>query len=142
MSKNEIVDRLMELILQLDEDQKRELLHELESGKQKRERNAVRKTCAMAVYFATEERIFKSEVRDISTSGVFIRHAGHYCVGQEILMTFSFPGFGESFNFKGIIVRGDKDGVGVKFVDLAEEQKKILNAIVNDAGPPSDIDHG
>jgi Tfp pilus assembly protein PilZ len=133
MTKNEIVDRLLELILQLDEEEKLELLNELESGKRKRERTAVRKPCAIAVYFATDEKIFKSEVRDISKAGVFIKNVGSFCVGQEILMTFSFPGFGESFNFKGTIVRGDHEGIGVKFEDLTPEQEKILDAIVNEA---------
>ena len=129
-TRKEVMDRIMEMIHELNEKQKLDLLDYLEHTREKRQRTAERKRCATTVYFATSDRIFKSDIRDISKAGVFIKTNYPFCVGQELLMTFSFPGFNKSFNFSGVIVRGTKSGIGVQFTGLDNEQEQILEEIL------------
>ena len=129
-TKKQVMDRVMELILELSEKQTLELLEYLDSKRKKRHRTAKRKECATTVYFATSDRIYKSDIRDISKTGVFINTTDTFCVGQELLMTFSFPGFGKSFNFNGTVVRGTRQGIGVQFTGLTQDQDKILEDIL------------
>jgi len=63
----------------------------------------------------TMDSDFKAFIQDVSSSGAFIKTSRPLLAGQEIAMTFIFPGAGKPVMATGEIVRVSYGGVGVKF---------------------------
>ena len=63
-----------------------------------------------------------------SGTGVFIETNESFPVGQELLMTFSFPDRDDSFKISGEISRTTPQGIGVKF----KYQSQILKDVIED----------
>ena len=59
---------------------------------------------------------------------MFIETSESFSVGQELLMTFSFPDREDSFKISGEISRITPDGIGVKF----KYQSQVLKDIIED----------
>jgi hypothetical protein len=67
---------------------------------------------------------FKAPICDISSNGAFIKTGGHFSVGQEVAMTFTFPATGEKHMVTGEITRVSSDGVGVNFKIFFKDKYK------------------
>jgi hypothetical protein len=63
----------------------------------------------------TMDSDFEGFVKDVSSSGVFIKTTRPLVTGQEIAMTFMFPRSRKPIMATGEIVRVSFGGVGVKF---------------------------
>jgi hypothetical protein len=63
----------------------------------------------------TMDSDFEAFIRDVSSSGVFIKTSNPLLAGQEIAMTFVFPGTQKPIMATGEIVRVSYGGAGVKF---------------------------
>jgi Tfp pilus assembly protein PilZ len=63
----------------------------------------------------TEDCAFTAPIRNISSTGVFIKSNRHLSVGQEVAMTITFPATGESHMVTGQIVRVTPEGIGINF---------------------------
>jgi len=58
---------------------------------------------------------FEAFIQDVSSSGAFIKTGRPLLTGQEIAMTFVFPGTQKPVMATGEIVRVSSGGVGVRF---------------------------
>ncbi len=110
-----VTDRLLSLVLQLSEAEKKNLLSELKLKLSDKRRRQARKPFLTVVDFATQGRAYREFIRDLSTGGVYIQTSGAFAVGQEIAMTFSFPGGRKQVRIRGHVVRVDDTGIGVEF---------------------------
>ena len=63
----------------------------------------------------TMESDFQAPINDISSGGVFIDTRQRLFVGQEIAITFDFPGTRKTIMANGEIVRTSFEGAGIRF---------------------------
>lgn len=119
---------LYQLIIDLPENKRISLLEDLKDfalGK----RATPRKKCTMTTDYAIGDRAYRNFVKDISETGVFVQTSNPLTIGDEIVQSFSLSNKQIPFKFTGEIVRSGKDGFGVKFKNLTQYQKDILQSI-------------
>ena len=114
-SKPRVIDRLIKLIQSMTEEDQLTLLRQIEDQKSANKRQHARTPYKSKVYFATDEKAFKSNIRDISSSGVFIETDQAIYVGQEVMLTFNHPDKIKPIRKKGVVVRRTDDGIGIQF---------------------------
>jgi len=131
MLKDKINTHLFKWVVSIPEDEQEILLKQLEEMIRKRgDRTYARKSCLINVDYAVGGRAFSNFIQDISTTGVFIETSESFTVGQELLMTFSFPGREDSFKIDGEITRITPEGIGVKFNYKSQIQKDVIEDLV------------
>jgi Tfp pilus assembly protein PilZ len=63
----------------------------------------------------TRDSDFEAFIKNVSSSGVFIKTTKNLLMGQEIAMTFTFPRTQKTIKVTGEITRISYDGAGVEF---------------------------
>lgn len=127
-----ITARIIELILAMPFEQRRELLKELEENQTEGKRKGHRKSYYMEVNFATLGRVYNGFINNISTEGMLIETRRPLPVGQQIILSFKLPESRIYVKMVGEVVRVAPQGIGVRFkqkVDgslaAAEENRRI-----------------
>ncbi len=110
-----VTDRLISLVMELSKEQQETLLEELELRLSKERRYNTRKPLMTVVDFASQDRVYREFVQDISGTGVYIQTSGSFSVGQDIVLTFSFPDSQKHVKITGRIARVADTGIGVQF---------------------------
>ncbi len=127
--KDNITNHLFKLVVSIPEDQQETFLKQLEvMVQQQGDREHQRKACFITVDYAVEGRVYTNYIQDISPTGVFIETSESFSVGQETLMTFSFPEREDSFKMTGEISRTTAEGIGVKF----KYESQVLHEVIKD----------
>jgi Tfp pilus assembly protein PilZ len=124
-----IDDILHKLVMDLQQNQKLRLLDELNEmvlGK----RESPRKPCVMATDYVVDDRAYRNFVKDISESGVYVQTSQAFELGDEIIQSFSLSDKQIPFKFAGEIVRLGKDGVGIRFKNITQYQRDVLQSIL------------
>lgn len=138
--KDNLNAELFKLIIDMSEDEKTQLLDQLQAISDEYEplqtidldadeafmREKPRKICLITVQCKIEDRSFKSDIINISKLGVFIESNDLFPVGQKILMAFKLPNYHEAFQLDGHITRSGPSGIGVKFYKLSPDQEDII----------------
>ena len=131
----ELVKDISKFIEHASEDQQETLLELLgdwrilsllETSKLADQRQYSRKPCSMAVNCATQDRVFKDFIRNISTGGAFIETRAPLSVGQEVTVTFLSPNDKEPIKVSGEIVRCDSQGIALKFKTPGEHLEAMI----------------
>lgn len=120
---------LYQLVMDLHQNQKvnlRDELHEMVLG----QREHPRKSCVMATDYVVDDRAYRNFVKDISESGVYVQTGQTFDIGDQITQSFSLSDKQIPFKFTGEIVRLSKDGVGIRFKNLTQYQRDILQSIL------------
>ena len=89
-------------------------------------RQYLRKSCLIAVDYASEGMVHQGFITNISANGVFVEAAKTVDVGRHITMTFSSPHFNMPIKISGKIVWSAQDGIGIAF---PEENKNLRSMI-------------
>jgi len=92
-----------------------------------------RKPCYVPVQFTSKGQSYSDHVLDISAVGVFIGTQERLIPKQDLLMTFSLPNSPKPLRIAGEVVWSGAQGVGIKFKDLWEAQRKIVKEYVESA---------
>ena len=107
---------LIELISNMPQQARRELIKELEDKYFKGKRRSVRIDYFKDVDFATKYQVYRGFIQNISDHGMLIETRGTFSVGQKITMSFVLPHSDEQVKMSGEIVRVSPDGkFAVKF---------------------------
>jgi len=120
LSSSEIISRLFEIITNISEANRRQLLIVLEKKIQSQfslRRKNHRQPYKVNVDFTIDDFPFTSFTLDISKSGAFIETDLPFSNNQEVSIEFELPGCKDPIKAKGKIVRTDSTGIGVKFND-------------------------
>ena len=131
LDKNEVAVRLIELILDMNDTDRLDLLKDVENRhfSEKAEtptkthvsyeemRKHPRKTSLIAVDCKTHDVCFTNFINDISNGGVFIETNAHFYEGQQLKMNFSLTESDNPITINGKVVRVDSQGIGVQFID-------------------------
>ena len=115
MNRNRYMDRLIEIIANMTEEEQQELLAELENRRIKRARKSSREERLLTVNFAARGRAYQNFIQDISLEGVFIETKEPFATGDDLLLTISYARDQRPFKIEGTIVRVTDSGIGVKF---------------------------
>jgi Tfp pilus assembly protein PilZ len=138
--KDNVSAELLKLIIDMSEDEKSQLLEQLEIIPYDEEplrtvnlddhesfmRENPRKICLITVKCEVEDRSFNSYIIDISAVGAFIESNDRFSVGQKIMMEFSLPKYNEIFQITGRIARSGPMGIGVTFRALLPTQEEAI----------------
>ena len=89
----------------------------LKSSEQKtdEQRSVQRKEHLIQTHFIIQDKVHSGYISNISKIGAFIEAVGPFVREQEIILTFQLPKGQKNFKLKGIIVRVEPTGIGVKF---------------------------
>lgn len=130
-----IIARLFVLINQLDKDTLLQRLRPFKHPDFKWVREYPRIACYIMVDFAAGGKAYRSCIRDISASGVFIETPDQFKPGQEIALCFTITESSEMLPFKvtGRVTRIYPDGIGVQYENMSNYQRDIINALVEQA---------
>lgn len=127
-----IIARIFILIKQLDKDTLLQKLRPFKHPDFRWVREFPRLSCYLQVDFATSGKAYRSCIRDISASGVFIETGDNFHVGQEIALCFSLSESDEMlpFKLKGRVTRLYPDGIGVQYANMTNYQRDIINTLI------------
>ncbi len=136
--KENITATLNKLIIDRPADQQERLLEKLENLRTKGERQQPRKSCKITVSYAKylpDQRRFdvsSNYIEDISTGGAFIDTSDLLGIGQELLLSFTTEDSQKPQKIAAEIIRCTSNGVGVKFKNLTEQQKKMIASMIEE----------
>jgi len=114
-----IRDRLKAALSQLFE-LKNNTISSLVNDLQLEKRANQRKKHFTEVCYADSDRSAIGFIQDISACGLSIEPDGPFSKGQEITLTFRHPSGSGHVKISGKIVRKDRNGIGVEFLDIME----------------------
>jgi len=127
-----IIARIFILIKQLDRDTLLFRLRPFNHPDFRWVREYPRLSCYLQVDFAAGGKAYRSCIRDISASGVFIETGDAFKPGQEIALCFTMSESDEMlpFKLKGRVTRLYPDGIGVHYVSMTQYQRDIINTLI------------
>lgn len=127
-----MIARIFILIKQLDRDTLLLRLRPFNHPDFRWVREYPRLACYLQVDFAAGGKAYRSCIRDISASGVFIETGDSFKPGQEIALCFTLSESDEMlpFKLKGTVTRLYPDGIGVRYVNMSHYQRDIINALI------------
>jgi Tfp pilus assembly protein PilZ len=128
---NVVIPKLFQIILNLPEEKQLALLQYAEDLLIKERRAFIRKTCSIPVSYATYDRVYSNTIKNISQKGVFIETQRPLFVGEELIMSFSMPGFGKPLKVKGEIVQVSRIGIGVEFKSMSPYVEEMITKLIN-----------
>lgn len=118
LSSSEVITRLFEIITNISEDNRRQLLKVLEKNIQSKfslRRKHSRQPYKINVDFTIDQIPFRFFTHNVSKSGAFIETDLPFLTNKELSMKFELPSYEDPIKTKGKIVRTDSKGIGVKF---------------------------
>ena len=121
---DELNARLYELIQDIPESEKRDLLEVLEilqNSKPENRRKYLRKEPLKSIDCFMHEVVLKNCIQNISRAGAFIETVHSFRVGQKLSMAIPLEGYEDAVQLNGTIVRVDSDGVAVEFDETIPE---------------------
>jgi len=86
-----------------------------------------RKHASITATFKIGDKTYTGAVEDLSSGGLFIRISNNVAIGEKIIINLSYLHLKEPFSVQGEVVSKRKDGVGVKFDSLTQDQKDLLS---------------
>jgi len=110
--------RLSELLSEMSEAEKRNLLEKLEewqAGKQEENRKHPRKRISIYAVCSGADAYFRDYIQNIGADGLFIETQTPLFVNQELTTTFFLPGSKAPVKAKGTVVRTDSKGIAIEF---------------------------
>ena len=127
-----IIARIFILIKQLDRDTLLLRLRPFNHPDFRWVREYPRLSCYLQVDFAAGGKAYRSCIRDISASGVFIETGDSFKPGQEIALCFTLSESDEMlpFKLKGRVTRLYPDGIGVQYANMTHYQRDIINTLI------------
>jgi len=128
---NVVIPKLFQIILNLPEEKQLALLQHAEELLVKERRAFVRKSCSIPVSYATYDRVYSNIIKNISQKGVFIETQRPLFVGEELILSFSMPGFGKPLKVKGEIVQVSRSGIGVEFKNMSPYVEEMIATLIN-----------
>jgi len=131
LATNEVHTIILEKVSGLSEEEKRQLLKDLDEEQISEKRKYDRKDFVRVIDYIVDDRYYRDFIQDISEGGLFIDTSNQFSAGQKILMTFVSPDYQKPFKIHGEIIHAKTDGIGVKFKIESQVQESVLKNYVN-----------
>ena len=124
---NIVLAKLLNLIIDLNEEQQRLLLKVVEEKFLKEKRGYIRKICRVPVRYINNNRICSSFIINFSRDGCFIKTQEPLFVGEEILMDIRSDSHNKTIRIKGIVAHVNRLGIGIKYKEIITITKKFIS---------------
>ena len=128
---NVILSKLFQVIIDLNEEQQKELLDHAEQLLVKEKRESIRKSCNIPINYAANDHVYANQIKNISANGLFIETRRPLIRGDEVIMAFKVEGFDKSLKLRGEIARANQIGFGVAFKDVSPHIEEMIRIIVD-----------
>lgn len=76
------------------------------------------------------DKVIRSNARDMSASGVFVKSRMKPDIGTSVKIVFSLPGQAKPFKLDGTVARIDSDGIGIRFSEMAPYVRNHLDNLL------------
>nr|WP_321402185.1 PilZ domain-containing protein [uncultured Desulfobacter sp.] len=86
-----------------------------------------RKMVPFEIDVLVEGRLIKTNMKDISASGVLVKAKENIEKDKKAKMVFSIPGMEKPLKLKGRVVRSTRNGIAIEFDDKSQEFRSFLN---------------
>lgn len=126
----EMTVQLIRVILEMSAEDRIKLMGQLNGSQRKKKRAKERKSYYVTVDYAIEGQFFRDFIKDISSTGAFIKTSNAFPVGQNISLTFMAPDNQKSFKVNGEIVRSFPNGIGVHFAEPSKTHEETIRSIM------------
>jgi Tfp pilus assembly protein PilZ len=123
--------RLIELIVMMSDEEKQSLVEELEERLHIKKRKQGRKPYFSTVCYTARDGAHVDFIQNISAGGVFIGTSLPPSVGEEVTLAFPLPISQEHIMLDGEIVWTTKQGMGVKFNLINNEDEERIKGLVD-----------
>ncbi len=123
--------RLIELIVMMTDKEKLSLVKELEARLKLKKRKYERKPYFSTVCYTKRDGAHVDVIQNISAGGVFIGTSLPGSTGEELTLAFPLPISQEHIMLEGEIAWASKDGMGVKFKTVSNEETNRIQSLVN-----------
>lgn len=132
VQRHMLMARIFILIKQMDKDTLLEQLKLYSHPEFRWTREYPRLPCYLLVDFAARGKAYRSCIRDISASGVFIETKEPFEKDQQVALCFSLTESNETlpFKIKGRVTRIYPDGIGVQYENVTRYQRDIIDALI------------
>jgi len=127
---NVVISKLFQMIIELNEEQQKELLDHAEQLILKEKRENIRKSCNIPVNYAADDHVYANQITNISANGLFIETPRPLIKGDEVIMAFKLDGFDKSLKLRGEIARANQAGIGVTYKSISPHIEDMIRAIV------------
>jgi len=105
-------------------------LSQLEDKPVKWKRKSPRKSCFISVDYDTLDYSGNKKIHNLSTTGAYIEAGESFALGQDIILWLSVPEKDIPFlKISAKVVRRDKNGIGVAFEELTDDQRRIIKKV-------------
>ncbi len=125
-----LLDKIIRKVNHLSIEQLKDLFNILSEWDQGETREFMRRAISTEMDVVVEDRYFRTQTKDISACGVFIKASGKFEIEKEVRLVFSFPDQEKPFKLKGRIARIETDGIGIEFEKISPYFKKILDDVI------------
>ena len=118
LNSSEVITRIIEIITNISETNRRQLLKVLEKNLQSKfsvRRKHSRQPYKVNIDFTIDDFPFTSFTQNVSKGGAFIETDLPFLHDKEVSIEFELPGCENPIRTKGKIVRSTSKGVAVKF---------------------------
>jgi Tfp pilus assembly protein PilZ len=95
-------------------------------------RGHTRKSCMLSIDYEVGGRDYEGFMLDISSAGAFIETGEPFSSGRDIKLSITLPNNPSQLTINGEILWKGMLGIGVKFIDLAPDQKEQINAFMEE----------
>lgn len=132
VQRHMLIARIFILIKQMEKDLLLERLKLYSHPEFRWTREYPRLSCYLMVDFAAKGKAYRSCIRDISASGVFIETKDAFEPGQHVALCFTLTESNESlpFKIKGRVSRVYSDGIGVQYENVTQYQRDIIDTVI------------
>lgn len=130
LPKEVIVDRIVARLNKMSQDELLIFLAYLEDKPLRWKRKSPRKRCYISVDYDTMDYSGNKRIHNLSASGAYIEAGESFALGQDIVLWLSSTDDEAPFiKIPAKVVRRDKNGIGVEFEQLTDDQKKMIKKI-------------
>ena len=128
-----ITHQLFQLITEMSEDEKRNLLKLIKKGtlKSKCRRQYFRKPLHVPVRYTSRDGLSSGFIRDISLGGVFILTRKALSPGERLSVSLCPTNPEKSVWIRGDIMRVTAEGIGIRFRSINEIQKAAVISVAS-----------
>ena len=131
IERNEIRASIFEIINRMSDEEMLALSKELKERQYIERRKYNRIDFYTIIDYSAGDQYYRDFIQDMSNSGVFIKTAQKFSVGQIIRMTFMSRDYQKPFKINGEIVRVGSDGIGVKFKIESQVQEEAIKSLLD-----------
>ena len=126
-----ILEEIYTDVKKLSLDQQQDLLGLIRKWLNRKDvRTSPRKAVSIPVKVVSDDQLFESNTKDISTGGTFVKteHRESFKEDQSINLVFNMPASGRAFKLNGRIVRVENRGIAVQYEDISARVSQDLEA--------------